>query len=293
MQIEKHKSVRWAERTASWFVLFDLQIFLWWCLAPSATSRTISFSISNSFLVLIWFIFSDGGARNSIVGFGASIPCHAIWQIRRRMRTVSKSATYLATESVKSAPFKRGVRERGANFWQGKVQNSSPILRCTFWQGKVQNSYPISALLRWRHFRLSLSLSLSVSLSLSPSAPHAQYRKRFRAFYNKRAKLQSFPKVSSDPLTVSSFRRRCIGRKVGDTIIVILFAHEVRCKKSFAKLNKKDRLEDSSQRHRPTPAADWAQCGRWIATVGLTAAVTSSAVPWDDSLWWCGQHASW
>ena len=27
LHIEKHKSVRWAERTPSWFVLFDLQIF--------------------------------------------------------------------------------------------------------------------------------------------------------------------------------------------------------------------------------------------------------------------------
>ena len=27
LEIEKHKSVRWAERTPSWFVLFDLQIF--------------------------------------------------------------------------------------------------------------------------------------------------------------------------------------------------------------------------------------------------------------------------
>ena len=75
--------------------------------------------------------------------------------------------TFLATVSLNSAPSKRG--ERGAKFWQGEVQNSSPI----------------SALLRWRNFRLSLSLSLSVSLSLSPSAPHAQYRKRFRASYNK------------------------------------------------------------------------------------------------------------
>ena len=38
----------------------------------------------------------------------------------------------------------------------------------------------ISALLRWRHFRFSLSVSLSLSLS----APHWQYRKRFRASYN-------------------------------------------------------------------------------------------------------------
>ena len=49
LQIEKHKSVRWAERTPSWFVLFDLQIFSGGVYSPSATSRTISFSISNSF----------------------------------------------------------------------------------------------------------------------------------------------------------------------------------------------------------------------------------------------------
>ena len=29
-------------------------------------------------------------------------------------------------------------RNEGANFWQGKVQNSSPILRCTFWLGKCK-----------------------------------------------------------------------------------------------------------------------------------------------------------
>ena len=50
--------------------------------------------------------------------------------LRRMIRTASKSAAFLATENVHSAPFRRG--ERGANFWQGKVQNSSPILRCTF-----------------------------------------------------------------------------------------------------------------------------------------------------------------
>ena len=49
LQIEKHKSVRWAERTPSWFVLFNLQIFWGGVYPPSATSRTISFSISNSY----------------------------------------------------------------------------------------------------------------------------------------------------------------------------------------------------------------------------------------------------
>ena len=38
---------------------------------------------------------------------------------------------FLATESVNSAPFKRGKTEVQI-FWQGKAQNSSPILRCTF-----------------------------------------------------------------------------------------------------------------------------------------------------------------
>ena len=64
------------------------------------------------------------------------------------------------------------------------MQNSSPILRwkflarkgakfiapiSAFWQGKVQNSSPSSALLLWRHFRLTLSLSLYLSLYLSLS----------------------------------------------------------------------------------------------------------------------------
>ena len=48
LQIEKHKSVRWAERKPSWFVLFDLQIFWGGVYPPSATSRTISFSISTT-----------------------------------------------------------------------------------------------------------------------------------------------------------------------------------------------------------------------------------------------------
>ena len=51
LQIEKHKPVRWAERTPSWFVLFDLHSFSGSVYLPSATSRTISFFyfISNSF----------------------------------------------------------------------------------------------------------------------------------------------------------------------------------------------------------------------------------------------------
>ena len=49
----------------------------------------------------------------------------------------------------------------------GSAENS--IACIAFWQAKVQTSSPISALLRWRHFRLTLSLSLSLSLCISLS----------------------------------------------------------------------------------------------------------------------------
>ena len=49
LQIEKHKSGRHSFRSPNWFVLFDLQVFSGGVYSPSATSRTISFSISNSF----------------------------------------------------------------------------------------------------------------------------------------------------------------------------------------------------------------------------------------------------
>ena len=55
------------------------------------------------------------------------------------------------------------------------------------------NLSPILARQWWRHFRLTTSVSLlpshyfrlTLSLSLSPIVPHAQYRKRLRASYNK------------------------------------------------------------------------------------------------------------
>ena len=48
-QIEKHKSGRRSFRSPDWSVLFDLPIFSGGVYPPSATSRTISFSNSNSF----------------------------------------------------------------------------------------------------------------------------------------------------------------------------------------------------------------------------------------------------
>ena len=116
MQIEQHKSVRWAERTPSWFVLFDLQISSG-VYSPSATSRTISFLfpiVFGSNLIHFFDFFDEKEERcsgNSIVCFAASIPCQSRPLTVRRTQTVSKSATFLAMESVNSAPFKRGETE--------------------------------------------------------------------------------------------------------------------------------------------------------------------------------------
>ena len=132
-------------------MLFDLQIFSGGVYSPTATSRTISFLFPIVFGINLihFFDFSarkkHGAAGNSIVCFAASIPCQSRHLTVRRMRTVSKSATFLATESVNSAPFKGGETEVQI-FWQGKAQNSSPILKgAHFWQGEVQNSSPILA----------------------------------------------------------------------------------------------------------------------------------------------------
>ena len=83
------------------------------------------------------------------------------------MRTVSKSATFLATESVNSAS--RGEKG-GANFLARKAQNSSPILRCTFLarrSAKLTANFSATMVTSLPSFSLSLSLSLYLSLSLS------------------------------------------------------------------------------------------------------------------------------
>ena len=128
----------------------------------------------------------NGAAGNSIVCFAALIPCQSRHLTVRRMRTVSKSATSLATESVNSAPSKRGETEVHI-FWHGKAQNSSPILRCTFLarrSAKLIDNFSATMMTSLSSFSLSLSL-----LSLSPSVLHALHRKRFRASYNTTAEV--------------------------------------------------------------------------------------------------------
>ena len=66
------------------------------------------------------------------------------------------------------------------NFWQGKAQNSSPILRCTF---LARRSAKLITNFSATKVTSLPSFSLCISLSLSPNVPHAQYRKRFRAYF--------------------------------------------------------------------------------------------------------------
>ena len=149
----------------SWLILcfFDLQIFWGDVYPPSATSRTISlflFPIVFSINLIHFFDEkNDFEAGNSIVCFGASIPCHAaIWQRQNEeckfyeeIGTVSKSATFLATESVNSAPFKREK------------------LRCKF---LARKSAKLIANFSATVVTSLPSISLSLSLSLSHTHTH-------------------------------------------------------------------------------------------------------------------------
>ena len=185
LQIEKHKSVRWAERTPPWFVLFDLQIFSGGVYSPSATSRTISFSISNSF----WYLFFQFFRRERRTVQPKIRSCalllrspvnHAIWQCEEYelFRKVQRFWQW----KVWTQRISKGEKLRCKIFGKEKRKTLRQYWGAHFWQGQVQNSSPILARQWWRHFRLSLSLYLS--LSLSPNVPHTQYKKRFRASYN-------------------------------------------------------------------------------------------------------------
>ena len=113
--------------------------------------------------------FFGTGKCELIANFSATMVRQEVWREKRKVRIFGKGKCKLIANC--------------ANFGKESV-NSSPILARQW----------------WRHFRLSLSLSLSLSFSLSLSlylslslshrftVPHAQYRKRFRASYNKMCK---------------------------------------------------------------------------------------------------------
>ena len=110
------------------------------------------------------------------------------------------------TESVNSSLFKRGVQERGENVWQGKCKTLRQYYGAHFGKEMCKTHRQFQ---RYQgdvtSVSLSLSFSLYLSLSLSPSAPHAQYRKCFRASYNK--KLCWREVVRALPCESSTFER--------------------------------------------------------------------------------------
>ena len=75
-------------------------------------------------------------------------------------------------------------RNEKCKFLARESVSSSPIVRI-FGKGKCKFIANFSATMVTSLPSLSVSLSLCLYLSLSPKVPHAQYRKRFRASYNK------------------------------------------------------------------------------------------------------------
>ena len=136
-----------------------------------------------------------------------------------RGKTIAKSANFtmnancfeecnvLATESVNSAPFHRG-ETKVQIFGKEKCKTLRQFQR--FGKESKQTSSPISALLRWRHFRLSLSLYIYIYIYISSSAPHAQYRKRFRASYNTFIEKYRKKKIFTDILAGFTFNNRVL-----------------------------------------------------------------------------------
>ena len=131
------------------------------------------------------------------------------------MRTVSKSATFLATESVNSAPFK--TNKRGETKVHILARKSAKLFaNFSVLARKSANffaNFSATKVTSLPSFSLSLSLSLSLYLSLSPSAPHAQYRKRFRASYNTLSILISLTRQMH--LACFNFRGVAIGGSGG------------------------------------------------------------------------------
>ena len=114
-------------------MLLDLQIFsdgVYPRAQPYSQSLFLFPIVFDINLIHFFDEKKDGAAGNSIVCFGASIPSRHLTEAKRiqRRRIVSKSATFLATESVSSGPFRRNegakilARKRAKLFANTKVQ---------------------------------------------------------------------------------------------------------------------------------------------------------------------------
>ena len=97
---------------------FRSEDFLRWSLSPERNLTHKLFSISNSFWYYLIHFFDEkkeGAAENSIVCFGASIPCHAIWQERNEGCKLLRRVERFGNGKCKLSAIQEG--ERGANFF--------------------------------------------------------------------------------------------------------------------------------------------------------------------------------
>ena len=125
--------VRWAERTPSWFVLFDLQVFSGGVYFPSATSRTISFAISNSFGINLIHFFDFFGQKEERCS-----------QKFDRLQCCFDPLSITPFDSAKNASRFEKCNVFGNGKCERQRHSSVEKLRCNFvWQKKAQNSWPI------------------------------------------------------------------------------------------------------------------------------------------------------
>ena len=116
--------------------------------------------------------FFDEKKDGSIVCFGDSIPCHAIWQKQNFAANYAycfEECNIFGNGKCELSAIHEG-RKR-CKFWQGKGQNSLPILRCTFLARKSAKPIANFQNATWVASLPSHSLSLS-SLYLSLSLSH-------------------------------------------------------------------------------------------------------------------------
>ena len=168
LQIEKHKSVRWAEWTPAWFLLFDLQIF-----SSSVYPRAQPHAQS---LFLVPIVFGI-----NLIHFSM-----------RRRTGQPEIRSFVSVLRSPVTPFDRSKKKNAKYFEElnvfgnGKCELSAiqeGRKRCKFLARKSAKlfasatkvtSLPSLSLSLSLSLCNSLSPSLSLSLSLSLSAPHAQ-----------------------------------------------------------------------------------------------------------------------
>ena len=147
--------------------------FLRWCLFPMQAQphaqSLFLFPIVFGINLIHFFDFFDDKEERCRRKFDRLLCCFDRLSITPcdSAKNANCFEKFLATESVNSAPFKRG-KTQVQIFWQGKAQNSSPILRCTFLarrSAKLIANFSATMVTSLPSFSLSLSLYLSLSLS--------------------------------------------------------------------------------------------------------------------------------